>query len=282
MSRRTDNRHRVATICREATGLAHHTCMRWAAEGLITRALPVPDAESPAQRAFEARVVVALAAALSYEQEDGVLLGVTVARPTAAGLGIELHPDMSHRVFDALVPRFDPATGVLVGVPGLRRGHRGDGGLHVWCAAGGGAVRFLPSAPAWQRPTSGSGLIALGRADAPLHRAERARLDGWARGPAERDRLLSRLLRRPRLLNTAGAGHGWANTHSHHDEDLVIEWCCGPQAGDLAQQLRRSGLAAPPVPPDTLTLTRPEPGVVSLGSVRVTLRSLRWPGCAAC
>ncbi|MEV6732426.1 MULTISPECIES: hypothetical protein [unclassified Streptomyces] len=81
MSRRTDNRHRVATICREATGLAHHTCMQWAADGLITRHQPVPDAATAEQRAFEARVALVLGNALRDSQIDSAVLGYIRAEP---------------------------------------------------------------------------------------------------------------------------------------------------------------------------------------------------------
>ncbi|MFD7030653.1 hypothetical protein ACFWAR_21720 [Streptomyces sp. NPDC059917] len=279
MSRRTDNRHRVATLCREATGLPHHICLQWAADGLISRALPVPDAESPAQRAFEARVVVALADALTYEPTYGALLGITAVRPTASGLGIELDPRTSHQVFAALMPMFDAASGALDGVPGLRRDHRGDGGLHLRCAAGGGAIRLLPSAPAWQRPLSRAGAIALGYGDTPLHGVERARLDDWDRGTAARDRLLSRVLRRPRVLNAVGAAHGRANTYGHGRSDLVIEWDADPGIAAVERGLRRSGLAAPAPgagPPDP-----PAAGIISLGGARLVLRTT-GEVCPAC
>ncbi|MER5731733.1 hypothetical protein ABT084_25930 [Streptomyces sp. NPDC002138] len=279
MSRRTDNRHRAATLCREATGLPHHVCMKWAADGLISRGRPVPDAESAAQRAFEARVVVALAEALAQERTNGTLFGITGVRPTAAGLGIGLHPDVSHRVFAALMPVLDAATGTLRGVPGLRRDHRGEDGLHLRCAAGGGAIRILPSSPAWHRPSSRSGAVALGDRDAPLHGAERARLDLWARGPDARDRLLSRVLRRPLVLNAAGAPHGRANTYGHARSDLVIEWDADPGIAVVERRLRRSGLAAPA--PGTGPPELSSAGIITLGGAKLLLRTV-GEVCPAC
>ncbi|WP_330332805.1 hypothetical protein OHS33_25880 [Streptomyces sp. NBC_00536] len=284
MSRRTDNRHRAATLCREATGLPHHVCLRWAAEGLISRGQPVPDAESPAQRAFEARVALVLV----YAMRAGARLGITAVRPTPSGLGIELHPDLSPGVFAALMPRVDPGSGDLEGVPGLRLEHRRDG-LHLCCVASGGAIRILQSVPAWRQPLPRGRMVYVGRrVDIPLHSAERARLDDWADGPAARDWLLSRLLRRPLLVNAADVVLGWAHGrgYGHSDGqpygygDLVIEWCCDRGVAELEGRLRRSGLAT--APPGIGPGDPPVPGVIALENARVVLRRIIRHECAAC
>ncbi len=43
-------------------------------------------------------------------------------------------------------------------------------------------------------------------------------------------------------MNRAGTSHGWVNTYSHHDHDIVFEWCCGAEAEELADALRVSGI----------------------------------------
>ncbi|MFG2748740.1 hypothetical protein [Streptomyces xanthophaeus] len=246
MSSRTDNRHRVATICRRATGLPHHVCRRWAEDGLITRHQPVPDAHDPAQRAFEAQIVLVLAERLRHEQLDGALLGFTGAVPAPDGLDLSLHPAMADRVVAELLPRIDTTYGGLRGVAGLRV----TGGAGSWELSGladGGHIRLLHPRPAWTPvlPDDGAGLTYLWRRrPRGLHGIEAGASDGV---PDEaRDRLLSRLLRRISLVNEAGAAHGWANTYTHGSRGVVIEWCCAVSTERMAHRLVRSGLTARP------------------------------------
>ncbi|MEU4354251.1 hypothetical protein [Streptomyces virginiae] len=121
MSRRTDNHHRAATICRAATGLPHRTCLGWAEAGLIDYRQPVPDAEDEAQRLLESLLVAELADGLpESERRDGALFGFTSARPARTGLSLGLHPAMADRVLSTVLPRIDEYYGGLRGVPGLR------------------------------------------------------------------------------------------------------------------------------------------------------------------
>lgn len=53
--------------------------------------------------------------------------------------------------------------------------------------------------------------------------------------------LLSRILRRPRLVNRTAEPHGFANCYTHHSGDLVIEWCCGDTAKALCANLLSHG-----------------------------------------
>ncbi|MEU7728293.1 hypothetical protein AB0B78_24110 [Streptomyces sp. NPDC040724] len=281
MSSRTDNRHRVATICREATGLPHRTCLDWAEAGLITRHRPVPDAARPAQRAFEARVALIAGDALRDGQLDGAVFGVVAAVPTAGGLSLRLHERMARRVVTELLPRLDEGYGGLRGVPGLRISSDRQG-LALRDAAGGGFIRIQGAPGPWRLPDDGDGLRYVGRiALRAPHAAEQDELHRWTRtamagpDPASRDHLLSRLLRRPGLVNRTGNAHGWVNSYCHQYQDLVLEWCCAPGAPAMEQRLRRSGLAAPPegAPPEP-EVAAGRPGVIRLGRAEVTVRCM--------
>ncbi|MFD9335595.1 hypothetical protein ACFWBF_14490 [Streptomyces sp. NPDC060028] len=278
MSRRTDNRHRVATLCREATGLAHHTCLKWAAAGLITRRQPVPDAAGAEQRAFESQLVLELADRLRHEQVDGAVLGFTHARPSRSGLVLGLHPATADAVLAAVVPRFDERYGGLRGVPGLRLSPQG--GEWALTRVGGEAlVRLVHPRADWvpRLPDHGDGLTQLWRSHRRgVHPAEAAEVRRWGSegGGAETcGRLLSRVLRRPLLVNAAGTAHGWANTYHHGRRSLVIEWCCAVGAPEMEDRLRRSGLAAPsPGTASEADGRADPPGRISLDGASLTVR----------
>ncbi|MFG2996036.1 hypothetical protein [Streptomyces sp. NPDC048340] len=274
MSRRTDNRHRVATLCREATGLAHHTCLKWAAAGLITRQQPVPDAVGAEQRTFESQLVLELADRLRHEQVDGAVLGFTHARPTRSGLVLGLHPATADAVVAAVLPRLDEHYGGLRGVPGLRLSPQG-GEWVLTRARGEALVRLVHPRADWapRLPGHGDGLTQLWRSHRHgVHPAEEAEERRWV--PDSGGALLSRVLRRPLLVNAAGTAHGWANTYHHGRRSLVIEWCCAMDAPELESRLRRSGLAEP-VPrtsPEAGDGRADPPGRISLGGASLTVR----------
>ncbi|MEU6211176.1 hypothetical protein ABZ891_14870 [Streptomyces sp. NPDC047023] len=243
MSRRTDNRHRAATICRAATGLAHRTCVRWAADGLITRHRPVPDAGTPQQQAFEARLFAALA--------GGTVLALTAVMPSRTAPALALHADRAREFLDAVLPRLDGA-GVLHGVPGLRL-VPDSGSWWLADAVDRARVRLAHPRPGWQPGTSGregggpDRLWSGGRR--ALHPAEEAARNGGAgRGAAspDRDLLFSRTLRRLRLIVDAGAQHGWVNLDTTTSYDLVVDCCCASGALKLMRGLRQSLLAEDP------------------------------------
>ncbi len=281
MSRRTDNHHRAASICRAATGVSHRTCLGWAETGLITHRQPVPDASDPAQRAFEAMVALTAGDALRDGQLDGAVFGVVAAVPSAGGLTLRLHERMARRVITELLPRLDEDYGGLRGVPGLRVSSDAEG-LTLRDAVGGGTIRLQGVPASWRLPDDGDGLRYAGRiAGGAPHPAEQEELHYWTGtamagpDPASRDHLLSRLLRRPRLINRTGKSHGWVNSYCHQYQDLVLEWCCAPGAPEVEQSLRRSGLAARPdgAPPEPDPPTS-RPGVISLGRAKVYVRSM--------
>ncbi|WP_314244281.1 hypothetical protein [Streptomyces sp. DSM 40907] len=282
MSRRTDNHHRAATICRAATGLPHRTCLGWAEAGLIDYRRPVPEPEDEGQRVLESLLVAELADGLrEHERRDGALFGFTSARPDRTGLTLGLHPAMADRVLSTVLPRIDEHDGGLRGVPGLRIVPTG----RSWALTqlrGRAAVRLLHPDPDWRPllPEHGDGLTQLWRRNRHrLHPAEAAELSGRAGAGGDpgsvlaQDWLNSRLLRRPGLLGAAGAVHGSANVYTHGGADVVVEWCCGPERDELERRLRRSGLAERPDRSAERLRDRPWfPGEIAMGGAFVTLR----------
>ncbi|MGE7390017.1 hypothetical protein ACQKM2_31505 [Streptomyces sp. NPDC004126] len=276
------NRDRVAELCSEATGVSFRTTRRWAAEGLITRRQPVPDAADPAQRAFEARIALTVGEALRDSQLDGAVLGVKAAVPAPEGLTLKLHERMARRVLGALLPRYDEDYGGLRGVPGLRVGAE-DGRLVLRDVVGGGRVRLEGANASARLPQDGDGLRYVGRfATRSLHATERGELPYWTGtpmagpDPRSRDYLLSRLLRRPQLVNLTAQAHGWVNSYCHQYQDLVLEWCCGPTASAVTEKLMRSGLdAAVAEGAGRVAAPHPRiPGVIRLGGAEVYVRCL--------
>ncbi|MFJ3724785.1 hypothetical protein ACIPYQ_19790 [Streptomyces sp. NPDC090045] len=282
MSRRTDNRHRVATLCRAATGLPRRTCLGWAETGLIDRSQPVPDAEGEGQRLLESLMVAELADGLrESDLRDGALLGFTSARPTRTGLALGLHPAMADRVLATVLPRIDEHHGGLRGVPGLRIVPAG----RSWSLShlqGPAAVHLVHPDPDWRPvlPEHGDGLTQLWRRHRHrLHPAEAAELRGRTGAGDDpgsvtaQDWLNSRLLRRPRLLGEAGAAHGSANVYTHGGGDVVVEWCCAVERDELERRLRRSGLAQRPGRIAERLRDQPWfPGEIAMGGAFVTLR----------
>ncbi|MFD5617249.1 hypothetical protein [Streptomyces yangpuensis] len=288
MSRRTDNHHRAAAICRAATGLPHRTCLGWAEAGLIDYRQPVPDAEHEAQRVLESLLLAELADGLrESDHRDGALFGFTSARPARTGLALGLHPAMADRVLATVLPRMDEHYGGLRGVPGLRIVPTGG----TWALTRlheRAAVHLLHPDPDWRPalPEHGHGLTQLWRRNRHrLHPAEAAEPSGRADAgddpgsAAAQDWLNSRLLRRPRLLGAAGAAHGSANVYTHGGGDVVLEWCCAVERDELERRLRRSGLAQRPGRiPERLRDQPWFPGEIAMGGAFVTLR--RGPCCA--
>ncbi|MFE5860698.1 hypothetical protein ACFQ77_09070 [Streptomyces virginiae] len=282
MSRRTDNHHRAATICRAATGLPHRTCLGWAEAGLIDHRRPVPDAEDEEQRLLESLLVAELADGLREgDLRDGALFGFTSARPARAGLSLALHPAMADRVLATVLPRIDQDHGGLRGVPGLRIVPTGRSWALIHLP-GRAAVHLVHPDPDWRPvlPEHGDGLTQLWRRNRhrphPAEAADLRERGGAAADPgsdAAQDRLNSRLLRRPRMLSAAGAVHGSANVYTHGGGDMVVEWCCGVERDELERRLRRSGLARRPDRIAERLRDQPWfPGEIAMGGAFVTLR----------
>ncbi|MFI1944332.1 hypothetical protein ACH46F_10785 [Streptomyces virginiae] len=282
MSRRTDNHHRAATICRAPTGLPHRTCLGWAEAGLIDHRRPVPDAEDEEQRLLESLLVAELADGLREgDLRDGALFGFTSARPARAGLSLALHPAMADRVLATVLPRIDQDYGGLRGVPGLRIVPTGRSWALIHLP-GRAAVHLVHPDPDWRPvlPEHGDGLTQLWRRNRhrrhPAEAADLRERGDVAADPgsdAAQDWLNSRLLRRPRMLSAAGAVHGSANVYTHGGGDMVVEWCCGVERDELERRLRRSGLARRPDRIAERLRDQPWfPGEIAMGGAFVTLR----------
>ncbi|MEV7546812.1 hypothetical protein [Streptomyces sp. NPDC089915] len=277
MSRRTDNRHRVASICREATGLPHHTCLRWAESGLITRHHPVPEAAHADQRSLEAEVLLTVANRLQQAQVGGAVFGFVGAVPSLDGVALRVHPEMGRQVLAALLPRLHnplPGCHELRGVPGLRPTCEAAGVRLRSLRWGTASVLLQHPDPAWARYLSEKACWEHVWWHNPdrLHPGEEAQLTPARGADADRDRLLSRLLRRPGLVNAAGSAHGSANTYSRGSRELIIAWCCALEADELARRLRRSGLLEPDEEDGAETAYGMHPGRLALGGAAVTVR----------
>jgi hypothetical protein len=259
------NHYRAAAECCRLTGTRFARCVALEKQGLISLRLPVPDAGTPAQRSFEALIVSVLADALSGFQ-IGAAFGVVGICPDASYPSLRLHPAMASRVLWEMLPRYDDVYGGVRGVPGMRPEQRnGKIVLRDLLSEASVAIsqpldprsmmhKLVPhEQPLWLE--AGSGLHDSEAGD----RAYRA-IEGKSRRSraqaAGRDWVLSRMLRRPGLVNRTCREHGWANTYTHGYDDLVIEWCCSENPGALARRLRMSGVTAWPRDP---LLGEPEP-----------------------
>ncbi|MCE0446703.1 MULTISPECIES: hypothetical protein [Streptomyces] len=289
MSKKQDNFGRAARACHRATGVQYNRCWEWAQTGRISRRLPVPDARSPEQRRFEALIAHTLTDPLRDGQLDGAVLGFQGALPDGDRLTLSLHPTMANVVVAALLPRFDAFYGGIRGVPGLRLERR-HGAWALVDATSSAVVCLRHADPGWQPSLPGRdrGITRIW-ADAPtrLSRPEGDELAEWVSDgrtrprAAARDLLFSRVLRRPLLINTAARSHGWANTYTHHTHDIVIEWCCGVPATDVADALRRSGMTAEREGVDSSPSghREPHPERIDLGDASIVLRCLRASWC---
>ncbi|WP_280317597.1 hypothetical protein [Nocardia wallacei] len=216
---------------------------KWFDQGLISRQQPVPEPSNAGQRRLEAIAARELAEAFRNGQLDGALLGIQKAKPARDGfLRLEPHPAMAYAVVHRLLPYNDRDYGGLRGVPGLRPQSLEDGSLVL--ADGLSTAGLIIRVPSnfSLRPVSfghnGDGYDAIWHIDP--HSAddnERSYLHSWSRifddaGARRRDLVLSRLLRRPGVLQN-GTSHGLANTWSHWPRDIVIEWCCGATKSEV-------------------------------------------------
>ncbi|MEU8582213.1 hypothetical protein [Streptomyces abikoensis] len=280
---KSSNRERAAKTCAGASGVPLGRCRKWAREGLISPHQPVPDASTKPQRRLEAFVVNTLANTFRDRQLDGSVLGINKAEPSLDSLELQLHPDMANHVIAALLPRVDWEYGGLKGVPGLRPRERG-GHLVLEDVSGRAALRvFQPVGERLRLPQGRRGELAVWRkSPRRLHGSEEPDLAAWQGGSREReanfarDYLLSRMLRRPRLLNRVAKAHGFANSYTHGYSDLVVEWCCAASVEGMTSLLRRSGLTSQPT---GLVCAASEsfPGNLDLGPSRVVVR--RLPQC---
>ncbi|GAB2510750.1 hypothetical protein GCM10027167_11150 [Nocardia heshunensis] len=266
----------MARECSRATGVPLHTCLQWAEEGRIGRHQPVPDAATPDQRQFEAMILLRLAELLRDRQLDGALFGALSVDPNPGGIPhVELHPEMAAFVIDGLLPWYDPEYGGVRGIPGMRPAPSKSGHLLLQSMSGTAAVEFsLPEGVRLADSGLRRGHTLWRDASAREHAAEATEIDLWSNprdlDPVARDFLFSRLLRRPRLTGLIATTHGLANTFSHGDRDLVIEWCCGATESETMAVLEQSGLTSSP--PELAALPIEVSQTLSLGDVPIHLR----------
>jgi hypothetical protein len=134
---------------------------------------------------------------------------------------------MADSVIYELLPRFGKYDGGIRGVPGLRsRRRQGQlvlrdsfGPAHLIASRADGKPLHLPA------PRDGE--TRLWKARGRLSREEKREAGEWGTSIPHivdapvRDVLLSRILRRPALVNRAAQPHGFANCYTHHEGDLV-------------------------------------------------------------
>ncbi|MEU6125047.1 hypothetical protein [Streptomyces sp. NPDC047123] len=289
MSKKQSNRQRAADMCRRATDVGYQQCLDWAEKGRISRRQPVPDAAAPKQRRFEALLAHSLSEPLRDCQLDGAVLGMQGVTPDPDRPTLRLHPVMADRIVSYLLPCFDTFFGGIRGVPGLRLQHA-DGQWLLVDVSSSAAVVLEHEDPAWSPvlPERERGITRIWR-DAPnrLSRVERQEITDWDAGgglssrPEARDLLFSRVLRRPLLINAAASAHGWANTYNHHTDDIVVEWCCGVPAAEIADDLRCSGIDRAVEDVDVRpTFTRdPHPERIDLADASLVLHCLNAAWC---
>ncbi|MFE3637105.1 hypothetical protein [Streptomyces cellostaticus] len=243
------NTNRLAKKIRNQTSLTLSTASRLARQADVYLGPSVADAAEPHQRRLEAHMAHVLASGFQDRQLNGALLGVREAGPDGRSLELTLESDMADEVLRELLPRFDHDYGGIRGVPGLRI--RGNGNrLVLHDALSPAQVTVARSDHGRLRLPSGrEGEVLLWkRAPGGLSRDERQEAEEWVDSACSadlrvRDLLMSRILRRPRLVNRTAAPHGFANCYTHHSGDLVIEWCCGDTVEALCANLLAHGIA---------------------------------------
>ncbi|WP_152436811.1 hypothetical protein [Nocardiopsis xinjiangensis] len=190
-----------------------------------------------------------IAEALRDKQIDSAILGIKKVEPRPDGPILYVHPEMANTIVAELLPVFDSDYDGVRGVPGLRLGHQGNGRLTLVDASSRSTVFLQHEDKNWRPnlPSGKPGINQLWLDQNKLIHSERHTLHYWHSdwGTGSRDTrnlLLSRVLRRPKIIDRAGSSHGWANTYTHSYFDLVIESCCGDDPRDISSNLIESGL----------------------------------------
>ncbi|AEN09536.1 MULTISPECIES: hypothetical protein [unclassified Streptomyces] len=256
------NSSRLAKQIRRRTALTQSTASRLAKQVRVRLPQPIADASEPRQRRLEAHMAHVLASRFQDRQLNGALLGVQGAQTAPGHLGLTVEPTMADEVLRELLPRLDDSYGGLRGVPGLRV-RPVDGGIVLQDSSGSARVFAETSdGRAWRLPTAEEGETPLWtRPLGDLSSEEHEEAEGWAGAwptvpdAAVRDLMLSRVLRRPGLVNRASAPHGFANCYTHHSGDLVIEWCCGDTVEAYCAALLAHGFVDGLPPSETIELT---------------------------
>lgn len=271
----------VAKLCSNATGTPLRDCLTWAEQGFLSKELSVPDGGSERQRSLEAFIANVLANALRDTQLDGVALGLVRVDPFPTQPVFHLQPEMAGAVVRELLPRYDRTFGGIRGVPGLRPAKIAGQSLVLHQLPSRASVQLRHPDPKWDSwlDSNKAGLRPLSKENPELlHYNERSELVDWLEEDnphahqwrQDRDRLLSRLLRRPGLLNIADRPHPEVNTYTHGYRDIIFEWCCGTETISTVQGLSQSGVHPPPM--ETGDVPIESLGILGLGDARAYLR----------
>ncbi|WP_435239210.1 hypothetical protein [Streptomyces sp. YPW6] len=230
---RSRNANRLAKKIRNQTQLTLSTASRLAQQADAYLGSSIEDSPDPRQRRLEAHIAHVLAGSFQDHQLNGALLGIREAEPEGQSVKLTLESAMADEVLRELLPRFDHLYGGLRGVPGLRvRGSRKRLILHDTASSAQVTV-VRDDGRSFRLPTARDSEVLLWqRFSRDVSRDERQEAKGWKNSraiddPRVRDLLFSRMLRSPELVNRTAAPHGFANCYTHHEGDLVIEWCCG-------------------------------------------------------
>ena len=278
--------YQAAVACSKLTGTSYGRCVQLERQGLISPRDPVPDASTADQRSFEALLVHVAANALS-ERQLGAAFGFVSAFPGMDHITLVPHTRMAGRVLWELLPRLDTEHACVRGVPGMRMEWRKDrivlrdllsqARVHLVRSVDPGAIAdyLLP----FERQLWAAGNAELSEVEAEARAywaLANTSQEMWHK--TARDWLLSRMLRRPALINMTCGQHGWASTYSGDREALTIKWCCDESPATLARRFRDSGVGTRPEDP-LLGPLRPSRLLppngpikdVGLGHARVTL-----------
>ncbi|GAA2714087.1 MULTISPECIES: hypothetical protein [Streptomyces] len=182
---------------------------------------------------------------------------------------------MADEVVRELLPRFDAHYRGIRGVAGLRI-QLSSRSIVLHDALSSARITMTRTdGQAWRLPTARDGETPLWDAGHPSPK-ERLEADEWAESIPSivnvplRDLVLSRLLRRPVLVNRAAEPHGFANCYTHHSGDLVIEWCCGDTVEAFCAALLAHGFIDGVPPTEAIKLASPHSA--QLGGDIVVLR----------
>ncbi|MEU8514135.1 hypothetical protein AB0C76_21465 [Kitasatospora sp. NPDC048722] len=221
----SDNVTRLARRIQKLTGLQYCRARELAQQVRVFAKHPVPDAETAAQVHLEAVVVHAFADALRSRNVDFAVFGVVGSGIAEDGLTVRLDSSVGTDLVARLLLYWDVRQFAVRASPV-------HGGITVCGRSGPERITFVND--------DGTPLVFDPERLLP---SDMARVHGYPGRPGPHELLLSRLLRRPTLLNQTAALHGTVRCHARSTAALVIEWCCGDTFETLFATLLAHGVA---------------------------------------
>ncbi|MEE1789107.1 hypothetical protein PUR71_40325 [Streptomyces sp. SP17BM10] len=221
----SDNVTRLARRIQKLTGLQYCRSRELAEQVRVFVKHPVPDAETAAQVHLEAVVVYAFATALSSRNVTFAVFGVVASSIAEDGLTLRLDPSVGTDLVTRLLLYRDVGEFAVRASPV-------HGGITMCGRSGPERITFVND--------DGTPLVFDPERLLP---SETARVHDYPGGPGPHELLLSRILRRPALLNQTAALHGTVRCHARSTAALVIEWCCGDTFEALFATLLAHGVA---------------------------------------